>query len=95
MSDFMKKWEKERSGGMWRYFIRHLPGMLALLAGAVLGICLSRRAFVLSGFEIIVLPVTIFALFLLSWFVGEWRYRGEKSDAQKRGETYKDKETGR
>ena len=95
MSDFMKKWEKERSGGMWRYFIRHLPGMLALLAGEVLGICLSRRAFALSGFEIIVLPVTILALYLLSWFVGEWRYRGEKSDAQKRGETYKDKETGR
>ena len=97
MSDFMKKWEKERDGGMWRYFIRHLPGMLALLAGAVLGTCLLRREFPasVSVVDFCIGVAIIFAIFLLSWLMNEWRYRGEKSDAQKRGRTHKHKETGR
>ena len=72
VSKFIEKWADERSGGMQKYYVRHLLGMTGILSAMIIGDYLANKEF--SVLFLIAIVVSL-CFPILSWFLNELRYR--------------------
>lgn len=83
------KWEQTRARGMWRFVLLWtvMLGVAMIIATAMFDYFVSGSRPVLENMRIRV-PIFLLSAFvsgLTLWFVSEWRYRKNDSDADTKG----------
>ena len=75
--DFENKWIEERTNGFWKYYVKHLGGVVMIMFGIFVASCIAKKE--INAIYLLVSMVVAGIFPFLAWAINEIRIKANES----------------
>ena len=75
--DFDNKWIEERTNGFWKYYVKHLGGVVMIMFGIFVASCIAKKE--INAIYLLVSMVVAGIFPFLAWAINEIRIKANES----------------